>query len=186
MKEFLIKIYDLILPLILKFNRRVKSNKSDGNIGIISLHKLGDSVFTIPAIKNIIKHHKNKNVLLICFRENLDIYKLALTNIQYQLLDRSNFYFGGRIGGLHARRIIKMANAERIYDITGCITSASLLFNCRANEVVGINEFRYKPLYDVYSGISNGPHMTDIYLNAIKPVIKILPDLNNGIAPPTS
>jgi ADP-heptose:LPS heptosyltransferase len=176
MNKALEKIYDWILPLILKLNRRETINKEVGKVVVISLHKLGDAVFTISALNNILKYHNNKKIILVCFRETLEVFKLALNNIEYIILDRDDFYCGERIGGFHARKLIKDMNAERIYDITGCIQSASLLYNCHANEIIGINEMRYKPLYDVFSLISNGPHMSDIYLNAVRPVIKIESD----------
>jgi ADP-heptose:LPS heptosyltransferase len=175
MKTSFEKIYDWVLPLILKFNTRGKG-KVNGGIIIIALHKLGDAVFTIPAIRSIIKHHSGKRIFIVCFRETLPIFNLALNNIEYLILDKNNFYFGNRLSGFKARNIINNVNAERIYDITGCITSASLLYNCTAKEIFGMNELRYKPLYDVYSKISNGPHMSDIYLNALKPVMNILRD----------
>ena len=33
----------------------------DGNIVVISLHRLGDTVFTIPAVKEIKKYYKIEN-----------------------------------------------------------------------------------------------------------------------------
>ena len=167
------KIYDWGLRLILKYNKRSTRNKSTGKIVIISLHKLGDAIFTTAAIKNIIEFHKDKQVILVCFGDTSYIYKLIFNSIEYLILDKSDFYFNVRIGGFKAHRIIKRSHAERIYDITGCITSANLLFNCRAAEIIGMNEERYKVLYDVFSPVSKGPHMSDIYLNAIKPVINI-------------
>jgi len=179
MKKYLNKIIDLIVPLMLLTNRRVKRAGSEGKIVIISLHKLGDAVFTIPAIRNIINYHSGQNILLICFKETADIYKLIFNNIEYGVLARKNFYFGGRIGGLYARRVMNRTITEKVYDITGCISSASILYRCNAKEIVGTNEVRYKPLYDIYSDIVIGTHMSDIYLNAIKSVIDISSENNN-------
>jgi ADP-heptose:LPS heptosyltransferase len=179
MKHFLNKIVDMILPLIFLTNRRVRKVENGEMIVIISLHKLGDAVFTIPAIRNIINYHSRQKILLICFKETVEIFKLIFNNIEYGVLERKDFHFGGRIGGLYARSILNKAYADKVYDITGCITSASILFNCNAKEIVGTNELRYKPLYDIYSDIVIGSHMSDIYLNTLKPVMDISYDINN-------
>jgi ADP-heptose:LPS heptosyltransferase len=180
MKKYLKRIIDLIVSLILLTNRKVKRIETGEKIVIISLHKLGDAVFTIPAIRNIIHYYSGRNILLICFKETAGIYKLIFNNIEYAVLDRNNFYFGGRIGGVYARSVLNKAKADKIFDITGCITSASILYRCNANEIVGTNEIRYKPLYDIYSDIVIGSHMSDIYLNAIKPLIDISCEHNNA------
>jgi ADP-heptose:LPS heptosyltransferase len=187
MKKYFMKIFDIILPFILQFSGKGKNKKHVEKIVILSLHKLGDAVFTISAIKNIINFHSDKKVLLVCFKDTSEIYKLVFNTLEYGILVRKNFYFNGRIGGFRARDMIKRENADRIYDITGDISSASLLFNCGAREIIGINEIKYKSLYDIYSQISNGPHMSDIYLNAIKPVINISKEQINIVsAPPLS
>jgi len=179
MKEYLKKIVDLILSLILLTNKRVRKVGNGDMIVIISLHKLGDAVFTIPAIRNIINFHSGQKILLICFKETVEIFKLVFKDIEYKVLERKDFYFGGRIGGLYARSILNKANADKVYDITGCITSASILYNCNAKEIVGTNELRYQPLYDIYSEIVMGSHMSDIYLNALKPVMDVSYEINS-------
>ena len=179
MNQYLKKIIDIIITMILLINRRVKRNENGAIIAIISLHKLGDTVFTIPAIKNIISYHSGHRIILICYRETTGIYRLIFNKLEYVILERKNFYFEGRIGGFDARKALKGTNAETIYDITGAITSASLLYRCNAKVIIGMNELRYKSLYDIYSPISSGPHMSDIYLNAIKSAVNIDQEYNN-------
>ena len=53
----IIKFFDFVCLI----TRRLYSNKGNvsRNITIISLHRLGDTVFTIPAIREIIKYYKD-------------------------------------------------------------------------------------------------------------------------------
>ncbi len=142
--------------------------KSGSNIVIISLHRLGDSVFTINAIKKIQKHHK-ESIYLICFEETMPIYALALHKINYIQLSRNEFKY--RIAVKSARQKINCLNPYIIYDFTGTATSVSLFFRASAKEIVGCNEPYYRFIYTKFVPLRKGPHITDIYLDAISPFI---------------
>ncbi|MCJ7691305.1 MAG: hypothetical protein MUO60_18600, partial [Clostridiaceae bacterium] len=60
------KTINSLLNIILYFIRvfyKVLPGQGE-NIVIISLHKLGDSIFTIPAIREIQKNYKKKIIIL--------------------------------------------------------------------------------------------------------------------------
>ena len=61
-----IAVYPLFYSV--RMLRRIRS-KEGTSIVIISLHRLGDTVFTIPAIKEIIKHY-GENIYIVCYEEN--------------------------------------------------------------------------------------------------------------------
>ena len=70
--EILDEFSEFITNSLFKFVRKINpKNKNDvSNIVIISLHRLGDTVFTIPAVKQIFYHFKNKNIFILTFAEN--------------------------------------------------------------------------------------------------------------------
>jgi heptosyltransferase-2 len=93
--------------------------------------------------------------------------------VEYKHIPHEYFYLNGMIANGKARKIIKSLKPKTIYDLTGNITSASLIFNSKAKEIIGINKKSYKNIYTNFSIIRNKPHNVDIYLDAIKATIPI-------------
>jgi ADP-heptose:LPS heptosyltransferase len=149
-----------------------KNNKQSSNVAIIALHRLGDAVFTIPAIKNIINYHKS-DIYLFCYEEIEPIYKIVLDNINFILIKRNDFFFNKRLAGSSSRNILKKLNAKVIYDMTGDISSASMIFNSSAKQIIGINELFYKSIYTNFKDIRSTPHMVENYLDGIRGVIPV-------------
>jgi ADP-heptose:LPS heptosyltransferase len=146
----------------------------DGNIvAIISIHKLGDTVFTIPAIREILGNYINNNIVIFCFPESRPIYKRAFPKLKAESIGHNEFRFSGRIAKRSGRRKLKKYKPHIIFDLTGTISSATLIFSIRSKEIVGINNEYFKKLYDIYSPIRKTPHIMDIYLDAIKQKIHI-------------
>jgi len=146
----------------------------DSNIiAIISVHKLGDTVFTIPAIRAILGNYNNDNIVIFCFPESQPIYKRAFPKLKTESIGHNVFWFSGRIAKRSGRRKLKKYKPHIIFDLTGTISSATLIFNIRSKEIVGINNEYFKKLYDIYSPIREAPHIIDIYLDAIKQKIHL-------------
>lgn len=143
----------------------VKSRKTvEGNVVIIALHKLGDSIFTIPAIREIQENHKKK-IIIICYPEVVPIYRLGLNGIVFCTVEHKHFYFNDRVADRKARKLLKTTNPEIIYDLTGVMTSATLIFNSKAKEIIGMNREQFKGIYDKYCEIRQKPHLKDKYLD---------------------
>ena len=88
--------------------RKLASNPKIQNskIIVISLNKLGDTVFTIPAIKILLKEYNNK-ITIFCFPESKIIYEQVLSGVQYQTVNTDEFKFGGRIASHKARKLLR-------------------------------------------------------------------------------
>ena len=80
---------------------RTLANKSE-NILIISLHRLGDTIFTIPAVNEIRKNFE-KRVIMVCYPESVPLYKLEYDDIEFCVLDHKDFYFTDRIAKISAK-----------------------------------------------------------------------------------
>jgi ADP-heptose:LPS heptosyltransferase len=150
----------------------VVKRKKSNIIVIIALHRLGDSVFTLPAISNIIEFHKT-NIYLICFTEIKSIYSLVFNSINFVEINHQDFFYNYRIAKSRTRRILKKLQAQTIYDMTGDVSSASLIFTDRASQIIGINEPYYRNLYTKFKCIRNRPHLVDNYLDGIRDIIPI-------------
>jgi ADP-heptose:LPS heptosyltransferase len=152
----------------------IKLNEiKDGNIVIISLLKLGDSVFTVPAIKEI-QNHYQKKIIIICFPESVPIFKLALAGVSFSPIEHEEFFFNERMASSKARKILKSSNPEIIFDFNGVMTSATLIFSSQAKTIVGIGRRQFKTIYDFFVPENRNNHLMDIYLETIAPLIPII------------
>jgi ADP-heptose:LPS heptosyltransferase len=150
-----------------------------GNVIIIALHKLGDAVFTIAAILEIQKNY-NKKIIIFCYPEVVPIYKLGLNNVDFCEVEHRHFYFNDRYANRKARKLLEKTKPEIIFDLTGVMTSATLIFNSRAKEIIGMNREHFKSIYDYYSHRRSKPHLIDTYLDAVSSKIPI-PDTSRLI-----
>ncbi len=168
------KIVLIILNFICSFLKRINtlSSNKNGKVVIISLHKLGDSILTTYAIKEIENYYRD-DISLICFNETYDVFNLVFERINLIKLSKSDFYFEQRIASSRARRVIKNLQPEVIIDLTGSITSASLIFNSRAKRMVGINSPFFRKLYSDFIPIRTQPHLIDIYLDVARTIVPI-------------
>lgn len=142
------------------------SNKGE-NIIVVSFNRLGDTVFTIPAVKQIINSYK-QNIFIICYPESEIIYKKVFSNVKFVSISKERFFFDGRLASRQARKILKRIYPTVIFDLTFSIQSVSLVFSSQAKEIVGSNSRKYKGIYTHYTPIRKSPHLIDMYLDAIR------------------
>jgi heptosyltransferase-2 len=154
--------------LIRSINKFFVRNK--GNVVVVSLHRLGDAVFTIPAVREIQKFYRRK-IIILCYPDAVPIYKLGLSDSYFCEVSHENFYFGDRIAGFKARKILRSTKPEIIFDFTGVMTSATLIFSSRAKKIIGMNREQFKSIYDVYIPIRSNPHLMDRYIDIAATVI---------------
>jgi ADP-heptose:LPS heptosyltransferase len=142
------------------------------NVVIVSLHRIGDTVFTIPAVEEIIKHY-NKVVYIFCYKESAIIYKQVFPNINYISLSNNDFYLNGRIAKGKTRKLVNNLKPETIFDLTRSVKSAFLIFNAPAKELIGSNEEHFRAIYTHFTTIRKTPHLIDAYLDVIKTKFEI-------------
>lgn len=152
--------------------RSLLKNSNENRISVISLHKIGDSIFTIHAIKKIAEYHKDKSISLICFPETKTIFQMSFPSIEILTIPH-NYFWKGRIANHKAKKIFNEVNAEIIYDLTGAITSATLIASSSAKKIVGTNLDYFEPLYDYFTYHRNSPHLIDMYLDVVRNVFDI-------------
>lgn len=166
------RVFSFILGIFFSALRSIIPKYKSGKTVVIVLHKLGDAVFTIESVKRIADYVGEK-IVIVCFHETTDILKLVMKDAFYLELSHSDFYLSDRIASSKARGLLRKINPQTIYDLTGSVTSASLIFNSSAAKIIGINEPFYKKIYNQFVPIRKEPHVSDIYLDAIKPLIDL-------------
>ena len=169
------KFLELASTNFFKVIRKVnsKNKNSDGTIVVISLHKLGDTVFTIPAVQQIFNHFRNKNISIITFAENKPIYGIEFNSECIITINKKNFILGGRIATREGRKLLDSLKPELIFDLTGTISSASLIVSSKAKNIIGHNSNYYRTVYDNFTSIRKVPHLIDRYLDVVKLFIPV-------------
>lgn len=160
---FILKVIRLLIKIIPLEKKSVV---------VISIHKLGDSIFTFDAI-NSIKKFFNEEVFIICNIDSMPIYELFFEKKYLVPVPKNYLHFGDRYSDHKARSLLRKLKPKTIIDLTGVMTSASLIFNSRANKIIGFNRVLFKGIYDSFREFQLGNHSREIYTNAIKDLIPI-------------
>ena len=155
-------ISDIIFSIIHRI--AVLFYKGDHKLVIISFHRLGDTVFTIPAIKEIFNHYRNFNKTILCYPDSKKIYELVFSE-QIITLIKDDFKYGTRLATSKGRKLLRKLNPEIIFDLTGTITSASLIYNSSAKKILGTNERIFRKIYTAFKYRRKIPHLIDNYLD---------------------
>ncbi len=167
--KILIKFFSSFISTANLFNQKRFNNSK---ILIISFHKLGDTVFTIPAIKAL-KKEFGSEITIACFDDSRKIYELAFEDLNYVIMKNEDFLFSGRIAKSSSRRKIKNIKAGTIIDLTGAINSASLIFKSKSERIIGFNEKYFQKIYSEFIPKRKIPHLMDLYLDVAKALVKI-------------
>jgi heptosyltransferase-2 len=164
--SFLMNLFLLIFQSI--FVRR----KNDSNkIVIICLHRLGDTVFSIPTIKAICDSLKNSNVFIVSYPDTKSILELKFDGDKIVTINKEDFIIQRRLAKRNARMVIKNLTPEIIIDLTGSPASASLIISSGAKTVIGLNSEYFKKLYTSFIPIRKTPHFMDIYKDVLKQAV---------------
>ena len=162
--RIVIRIFRFFIPAPKSYNK---------NVVIIAVHRLGDAIFTIPAIEKLIHHYKqNFNLFLVCMKNTIPIYQLKLEGIEYLGVDSKDFFYNSRISKGRIRKLLSGLRPEIIFDLTGNFTSASILIRTKANKITGLNDEYYSTIYTHYSKIRAEPYYIYNYLDAIQPLVE--------------
>jgi ADP-heptose:LPS heptosyltransferase len=170
--KYLKKIIYLLCDIYFGIIRKACSTfpYKSANTAIIALHNIGDSVFSIAALKEIVKNYPLNKITIVCFPENKPIYKIVLKEINYLLIGRNEILFNGRYVKSSARKKIRTIKPSTIFDLTGL---AFLVYSIRAGEIIGMSKRQFKCVYNKFSPIRKKPHLIDAYLDVVRQKFRI-------------
>ena len=127
---------------------------------------MGDTVFTIPAIKKL-SQLADKEITIFCYENSKKLYDLVFNSHRFITITKSDFYWENRIASHRIRKILKKIDPEIIIDITGGIQSASILFSSSAKKIYGFSEHYFRNIYTDFIPQRKTPHLMDLYLDVI-------------------
>ena len=135
---------------------------------IICLHRLGDTVFCVPAIEGIIDCFKDYEIFIITYHETKKILGIKFNENKIVAVDKNDFFLQRRIAKNKSKKAVINLKPEIIFDLTGNPASASLILNSKARKVIGTNLPYFKTLYTGFAPIREIPHFMDIYIDVLK------------------
>ena len=164
--RFTEKSLKIFIDSFLLINRLVTQNKkAPSNVTlIISLHKLGDTIFTIPTIWHLQKEHKK--ITILCYEESKEIYNYKINNVEYLTVkDYQNLKT--KKGKKIILGKIRELNPINIFDLTGTFLTSPFLYNSNAKNIIGIAEKYLLSLYTNPKAKRTDPHLIDLYLDIV-------------------
>ena len=107
------------------------------------------------------------DITIFCYANSKVIYELIFDGVQYIIVDESKLILGKRIINGVYRKKLKEIEPNKIFDLTGSILSASLIFSSSSNKIIGYNDYCFKALYSDFILKRTTPHLTDLYLDPV-------------------
>jgi len=150
-----------------RFILGVKKN-NENKILILSFKLLGDTVFTIPALKYLIKNSPGKEIITFCFEENKEIYELAFSDITFEIFPKNEINLDSPFVKLRVLRKIWKHNPELIIDFTSGVFIAVTLLLSRSKVNVGFNLPVFESIYNCFLVKRDKPHLIDMYIEPVK------------------
>jgi heptosyltransferase-2 len=148
LKKILIKLITIISSIYC--NR----NGTSRNIIIISFKFLGDTVFTIPAIRFIKKIIPNNKILILCYESNKQIYELEFNDVEYLVFDKEDLDIENRKFNFKFIRALKGINnfkSQYFFDFTSNYKTALLSFSSRTKLRYGFGNQYLRGFYNIYN-----------------------------------
>lgn len=181
--KYLAKITSFTANLLIFFSRKFISKNNSNKVLVIAIHKIGDTVFTIPAIKTAVDLY-GKKLTILCSGNVKAILDRFFPENDIRYVDILSDFFLNRIAKPKVRRIVKEINPGIIFDITGNIKSATAIIKSRAGIISGFNEREhFKKLYTHYVEKRTTPTLRDLYLDPIAKIHNIKKSAEENIFP---
>jgi heptosyltransferase II len=164
LKKILIKVITIISSIY------CNKNGTNGNIIIISFKFLGDTVFTIPAIRFIKKIIPNHKILILCYESNKQIYELEFNDVEYLVFDKGELDLENRKFNLKFIRALKDINnfkPQYLFDFTSNYKTALLGFLSRIKLRYGFGNQFLRGFYSIFN-MKAPISGFDIFLNLVR------------------
>ncbi|MFH0734504.1 MAG: glycosyltransferase family 9 protein [bacterium] len=158
------------LKIILSLNKYLNNlftSSTSEEILVISLHKIGDTLFTVPSVKYLHKKF-DKNLFVLCFEDNAVLYRTFISkDINLITIKADDFYFSSRIIKPKAIKTIRLMKFKYVFDFNGAINSVSVLFFIKSKWKYGFTDFYLNNAYTNYIYKKEQAPLTKVYFDVI-------------------
>lgn len=167
------KILTILLSLGIEFfavlNQIIRKipYRNSNKVVIISLHKIGDTIFSFPTIR-FFREKFGDNLTIVCLKSTKTLYDLLDLNLNIVVIPDKYFYFNGRMAGFKAKKILHQLRPRMILDISGEINSVSLFTFTRTHKIKGRCAKYLKSFYNDYVIKEEKPSLSDRIFDVAK------------------
>lgn len=142
-------------------------------ITVISLNNIGDTIFTIPALKKLSQVNGFGKITLITQSNMKFILEKEFLDFGFVFVTKSDFLIGGRFPS--AKLIKKVRKLGNGITITFSVNPQSifLMIFSGGKKFYGIARDAYKKAFDNYSLLTMRSHLCDIYFDAVDSFVKV-------------
>lgn len=161
------KLYSFVfIPLsYLKFwTNKIQNTPSNKFSVVISLHRIGDTIFTLPTIRFLYEKF-NDNLFVICYKSNTILYKKFIS-AKLNIIEISDEHIFNKL------QIVKKINLptsqfENVFDLTNTILSFSIVIRLRYINSFGLKTGYFDPIYTKITPKNTNGHLMSMYFNML-------------------
>jgi len=165
--KFIVKFCIKLILSIFKYFSSLLIKNETNNILVISLHKIGDTIFTIPSIKYLYETHK-ENLIVYCFENNKILYQIFINKgIKLITVKNKNLLFNRFVRKADLFEV-KNNSYKLVYDLTGSITSVAVLSIIKSKFKYGFTDEYFYKAYHKYLFKKEQAPLYKMYFDVIK------------------
>jgi ADP-heptose:LPS heptosyltransferase len=170
--RYFFKYFTNTIVWILKNLLRLFAKSGDGAT-VISLSNIGDSVFTIPALKKLSKIEGFGRITLITQSNMKFIFGNEFPDFGFIFVEKSDFMLGGRFPSIGL--IKKTRSLKNGITISFSVNPQSifLMLFSGGKKFYGIARGAYKKAFDNSHSLTMKSHLSDIYFDAVDSFQKV-------------
>ncbi|GJQ61454.1 MAG: hypothetical protein SCALA702_05070 [Melioribacteraceae bacterium] len=111
------------------------------DIVVLAMHKIGDSVFTVPAIRFLRQRYPESKITVFCYPNNVRVYEYAFgEDVEIVELDPKLFSRGERWAPAEYRKHVQSLKPGKVFDLLGSLKSFSLIFTLPVKHISAITD----------------------------------------------
>jgi ADP-heptose:LPS heptosyltransferase len=166
------------LDIFFSFMRLLfRSNKlSQDKYLIIAIRNIGDSIFSLPALKQFFQAFDISKVTLIATKDNAPIYRRVFPDLHIELFEESWIDKRLLIAKRPGRKFLRRFDAGTIIDITRNRVTASMLLFAKAPAIAGDGKIYFRKIYTHFASFDPDAHLIDAVYIAMEKIFYVPPN----------
>ncbi len=154
------------IVFLLKWLSRPFSFRS-GDILVISFNNIGDSILSLPALRQLKKENPGVRVSLLTYTDLSFLFKDPSLVDNAVFVDRDGFRSGGKIPTAKVYRKARDCRSGVVINFSENPQSVLTMVFSGGRRFHGIARKAYAPAFDSFKIMRDLPHLQDIYFDAV-------------------
>ncbi len=139
----------------------------NANILVISFNNIGDSILSLPALRQLKKENPGVKITLLTYSDLGFLFKDASLVDNVVFVDRNEFRAGGKIPGHSVFRKARECGSGVVINFSENPQSVLTMVLSGGYRFYGIARKAYSTAFDNFKTMRDLPHLQDIYFDAV-------------------